>query len=769
MSDPIITDLGALTAVGQGYPKQAKSTGSHTVTVSLLAAGAITYVGVLMGSNDNLNWSAVAALSATGTDSATATASVSTDYAYWRHDVTTLTGVGVLCRATMNTDQSSSFSGVPVTFNPADKSMPAPAADAVRGVAVGAPLTRSPMSAISPLAFAISGRPFDSSAAALTFATPSLPTTTSYYIDPVAGNDSTGSGTLAAPWASVAKLVGLNTGGAAANIYIAADGTSEHAVTLAQYNSRTLFTYNCADNLSGASASAKVVVRPYYPRGALDGKTPTIRYYCETVAGDWTQETSIQGGKVWSIGVSGSVDGSNCYALFGSAETVGLNPKAARGAAYGHDPLNLYDANQYSLALSSPTKLYVYVPDGSNPITYYGKVRIGGLGVFNSSWNGMRYFRITGIKFELCSAVWSLSTANNSTGASVGLEIDNCVFNKAWALNYANRTTNATALEGEWSVHDNTFTSVPCVGIRNQPCTGTSGNAVQWRLYRNRINGANLSTSDKAWFYNQAVGGTFYRAWANYGYDCRNGTGGNSIDGAMLYADLSSANTEFVGNVAEYCGVAYQSNNAINCTIVGNIAVDCVKLAQITASTDGAVTTMSTRCSHNTWLYTGRRTPQTGPNVPMNGPIVAWNDKAAASGASYKWARLEILNNALSDLSGQYSDLIACRYTGSQAITAVVGGFAIDGFGSVKVADYGTDLTQTPTDKTSTAWVVRVSGAGGSSGWFTDARNGVATPAANSPLRGAGVPVSPAYQDFSGTVFSATEPDIGSISYGYGT
>jgi hypothetical protein len=137
MSDPIITDLGVLRAAGQGYPKQAKSTGSHTVTVSLLATGAIVYAGVLMGSNDNVNWSAVAALSATGTDSATATAAASMDYAFWRHDATTLTGAGVWCGATMNTDESSSFAGSPITHNNGVIS-PGPSADALASYLTGA-------------------------------------------------------------------------------------------------------------------------------------------------------------------------------------------------------------------------------------------------------------------------------------------------------------------------------------------------------------------------------------------------------------------------------------------------------------------------------------------------------------------------------------------------------------------------------------------------------------------------------------------------------
>lgn len=640
-----------------------------------------------------------------------------------------------------------------------------PSGDVVGGgVAEWVPFVRTQAAAVVLDAYKVTQRPVDTTVAALTTATPSLPGGTAYYIDPLhasASNSNAGT-SPSLPWATLEKLVGLNPG-AGATIYLAADATFEHGVTRAQYMSRTVFTFNGGDNFSGSSGNP-VTIRPYYPRPSSG--MPTVRYYCETVAGDWTQETAMLGGKVWSIAVSGAVNGNTCFAVFGSDERVGLNPKAALGAAYGHDPLNMYAADQFSMVLNSPTKLFVYVPDGTNPISYYGKVRIGGLAILQSSWNGLRYVRITGIKFELCCPVWSLSQANTSSGACVGLEIDNCWFNKSQALNYANRTTNATALEGEVKVHDNLFTDTPICGVHFQPCTGTAGNTVQWRVYQNRVYTSCISTSDKAWFYNQCVGGTFYRAWANYGYDCRNGAGGNAIDGCLLYADLSSSNSEFVGNVAEWCGVAFQSNNSINCTITANVAVDCVKLAQITASTDGSVTTMSTRCSHNTWLYTGRRAiPQRGPNVALGSPIIAWNDKAAASGATYKFTRLEIINNALLDFSGEFATREAAKYAGTQATTLVVGGFAIAGFGSVKVADYGTDMTQVPTDKTTTPWVVRVSGDSSNGGWVTSAETGAAAPSFDSPLRGAGVPISPAHTDFAGVAFSATAPDIGAIAW----
>lgn len=104
MSDPIITKLGALSAVGQAYPVQSKSSGSHSITVSLAGTGALVFVGALMGSNDNKNWAVAAAVSASGNGTAVGTAQTTTDYAFWALAATSLTGTGVVASGVLLTD-----------------------------------------------------------------------------------------------------------------------------------------------------------------------------------------------------------------------------------------------------------------------------------------------------------------------------------------------------------------------------------------------------------------------------------------------------------------------------------------------------------------------------------------------------------------------------------------------------------------------------------------------------------------------------------------
>lgn len=117
MPDSLITNLGQLSAVGQGNPKKSKSSGSHTLAVTVVGTGALAYAGVLMGSNDNIGWTTAATLSASGSDNIVASASVAVDYAFWRHDVTTLTGTGATCTPVMSTDSEASFIGTPLTHN----------------------------------------------------------------------------------------------------------------------------------------------------------------------------------------------------------------------------------------------------------------------------------------------------------------------------------------------------------------------------------------------------------------------------------------------------------------------------------------------------------------------------------------------------------------------------------------------------------------------------------------------------------------------------
>ena len=113
MSDVITTNLGSLSAAVPGYPVKSKSAGAHTLLVTLTGLGAIAYTGMLMGSNNGTDWTPVAPLACSGVNTASTPLQVPGDYAFWRHDVVTLSG-GPVVSATMSTDPASAASGTTV-------------------------------------------------------------------------------------------------------------------------------------------------------------------------------------------------------------------------------------------------------------------------------------------------------------------------------------------------------------------------------------------------------------------------------------------------------------------------------------------------------------------------------------------------------------------------------------------------------------------------------------------------------------------------------
>lgn len=108
MSDLIVTQLGSLSAVGQGYPIKSKSSGVHTLVVSITGSGALVLVGALMGSNDNRTWETAATFAANGMGSASASPRVIKDYAFWRLDASVLTGTQAVASGVLSTDAGSS-------------------------------------------------------------------------------------------------------------------------------------------------------------------------------------------------------------------------------------------------------------------------------------------------------------------------------------------------------------------------------------------------------------------------------------------------------------------------------------------------------------------------------------------------------------------------------------------------------------------------------------------------------------------------------------
>lgn len=222
MSDVITTNLGSLSAAGQGYPVKSKSSGAHTLVVTLSGSGALSFTGALMGSNNNESWAQVTQLVLAGNAVAVSSPRVSGDYAYWRLDAAALAGTNAVVSGVLSTDASSSFAGEPIAIlRAADGSIgiPGDGPGAMRigssGI-VGARKIRRMLSAIGQSAFRRVNIGYHSHSIG-------------------AGVDVTEAGTFgSAQWeawhtrsqaAIIAKILSASTGGVSCSANIATGGT----------------------------------------------------------------------------------------------------------------------------------------------------------------------------------------------------------------------------------------------------------------------------------------------------------------------------------------------------------------------------------------------------------------------------------------------------------------------------------------------------------------------------------------------------------------
>ncbi len=587
-------------------------------------------------------------------------------------------------------------------------------------------------------------------------------TGTKYYIDPIAGSDSNNGTAPATPWANLTKLVALSPA-AGSVIHIAADGVFDYAETLAAYKLRTKFPSNSTDGFRGSSTQP-IIIKPYVVRPASTQTKPIVRYYARIVSGDWTNEQgttvsgTVLGANVWSIPwvVAGFTTDTDVGVAFGSANTLGVAARQqVTGVAYGNTPGQLAVFGDYAV---SSTKIYVW--SVGNPNTYYGSVSVFGIPVFASSWQGLHWTSITGLRFELCKTA-NLTHGSTTQNGVQGFEIANCEYDKAMVGYFNSAGTNGAASEMQVSIHDNVMSNMPGSSIRFGITNISSvANTLSWEVYRNQIRGGNLSSAlGGALLYVQSVGGTKHIAWGNYGYDCRNGTGGNNIDGAFLYSDDFCNKAIFFGNIAERCGVAFQHNLTVGAVNLANLTIDCVTYAQVTGATGaGTFSGQTYVLAHNTWLWTGRVATASIPIGPGLGVISArpiiqeFNDNYALS----SFANFACVNNLAVSLSTETATRPLLTYNASKITTTLIAGNAALGLSPIVTYDTGTSL-----DTSRTAGFVSVTANADSiATWLPDAAGGNAKPAKDSVLTGRGALLAIQYQDILGKNY-ATRPTPG--------
>lgn len=589
----------------------------------------------------------------------------------------------------------------------------------------------------------------------------------SWFIDNLAGSNAAAGNTAATAWKDAWKL----PGGGAANggtIFLAADSVWEYAASWTDYkagrvNATDLFSTNNIGTWTSAAATP-TTVRPYYPRGVTTSK-PTIRWFALMQSADWTQEMGISGGKVWSAAwtKSGNSYQNTCVA-FGASRSVGVawSQQGTTGA-----PANLVAANQFAV---DATKVYVYVPDGTNPNTYYGEVRIfgGNTQALYTSFNGLATnVRFFGIRFEMCMPAWISSSGSGASNDIV--EFGWCDFIKTTPMQFRNSQVNASATEQVLSVHDCYFEDIPTNGLKAQVTTGTAGNTFSWEIYRNKVvRGGLAACYGGALFYNQSTAGTKHIAWGNYGFDCRNGNANEPIDGTFLYADVGADKSIFFGNIGEQCGKVIQANSTSGMTtIVSNLAIDCGSIGSVT-NTLGDLKAPSAIIAHNTYLWTGRipfSAIPAGPNIGGTG-VKDWayepafeitNSQANNAGSAYNFVSLTVVNNLAVNMTGlQLVNKKFARIPETWTTTLLVAGNATAGLATQAIngVNTGTDFTQTA------KYFHLIGTVANAPQWLGYGTSGVARPTVDSPLVGLGASLSVQYQDIGGRNFAAA-PTIG--------
>lgn len=665
-----------------------------------------------------------------------------------------------------------------------------------------------------------------SSLAAPTETVPALLTTGNhYYIDPIAGLDTNAGTSPAQPWKSLSKLVGLSSGNGAA-IHLAADGVFSYEETWTAFKARTLFPYDGMAGLRSTVATSPNIIKPYYPRATKAwpivrwyAAITAAEWTQEAGIGPnvWSIPCAVGDLRAFVLHLGDALTG----VLKIAGASAGTDPAGL--AATGEYVKGA--SKIYVYAPSNPTSYFGYVHISGWPVfsTQYfglnntkvtgiqfekctafsvlgdGDIPSVGLHIYNSKFIKARalWFRngypsatftsLTG-SIPAGSDVMTITAMAGAPGTGLrqghiiagtgGIATNTVVlyqisgtaggagdYKVSKAQTVAITVTNISGVEYGFSLHDNYLEDVPMPAIHAMPASGnaafkTTTATVSWEIYKNTLKRGNLAASyGGAMFYNQSIGGERHHAWGNYGYDCRNGTGGAGIDGSMLYADLTSKNSVFCVNVAELCGTAFQANSCVGALILANLSIDCVSFSSVTGAEPGVAS--SATVAHNTHLWTGRVKKEDIPIGPSHGDIVFSQYNAAfyASG-NVKFTSYTALNNLAVFCDGTGLGREIARYDSLGITTALVKGFAVAGGGdSGLVQDrYGATVQA---DMTAVADVVLLR-TDTPTAWMADPVNGSAVPAINSPIKGAGLPLAVAFNDFAGKVFK-TFPTVGCL------
>lgn len=95
------TVLGRSSSVANGQVIAAPTAGAHNLVCKVTGTGNVSFTAALMGSHDNVTYAQIAQVTASGADVAASVVGVSSDYMFWRLDVSAISGAGAVLEGYM--------------------------------------------------------------------------------------------------------------------------------------------------------------------------------------------------------------------------------------------------------------------------------------------------------------------------------------------------------------------------------------------------------------------------------------------------------------------------------------------------------------------------------------------------------------------------------------------------------------------------------------------------------------------------------------------
>lgn len=423
------------------------------------------------------------------------------------------------------------------------------------------------------------------------------------YIDANRGNDTTGDGSIAKPFKSLAKAANWN-GSGAGGILLARDSIFDVAITTTNNGQIPL-----TSAFNGASG-ARCTIGAYDPPGAGSLTTkPVIRRRMFPTPADWLWDGTINCGQPrgWYIQFSFAAAFWDARVKVAGqyAETMNQDTTSNTGLGWinggqnGNHPgefvngMNLdtlrfnFDYGGGNVAGATGARLYLSgaglrTPGaGNDPSSVVGPNQIEiAFGWVFSMYDAGSYCLIENLRIESGSGLLLFQGSPDTVKG--GLELRNCEgYDTSNPIRINNGTGTQSASYWPFDVRDNSWK------VLTGPSFTVYGAGVVGTYRNNEFEDGNIASSMGGGVYMQCKPSTYNGATTpfvvqnNVARRWKNGAGNNEFDGGCYYVDVNDSGTVLIGNRAYDSFVAFQCGSGQRSEWYSNIAVNCEQFAMM--------------------------------------------------------------------------------------------------------------------------------------------------------------------------------------------